>query len=264
VTAPTKIEAPGFGRDQIAGVQAVTRALDVLACFRDGSPDLGVSDIARTLDLKVSTAHRLIRTLAKAGFLEQDERSSRYRLGNALAEYGQIVYRQRRIGVAEPRLRRLSRLTGENVALAVRHGSDALLLIGAQAGWSTPHDVITGIRIPLHASAMGKVLLAWADDRKGDLSHIGPLTPATPRTITDPVELRHELGRARRLGYALNDEEMTPRIRSVAVPILDDDGYAVFALAVRGSVERMTDERISGIVELAKEAAEDVRAALFD
>ena len=108
----------------------------VLACFRGGTPDLGVSDIARILDLKTSTTHRLIRTLVNAGFLERDPRTSRYRLGNALAEYGQIVYRQRRVYVAEPHVRRLSQATGENVALAVRHGSDALLLTGAQAAWS--------------------------------------------------------------------------------------------------------------------------------
>ena len=177
--------------------------------FGAGSPDLGVSDIARILELKTSTTHRLIRTLVNAGFLERDPRTSRYRLGNALAEYGQIVYRQRRVDVAEPHLRRLSQVTGENVALAVRHGSDALLLTGAQAPWSETHDV-TGIRIPLHASAMGKVLMAWADERDGDPAHIGPLTPATPRTITDPAALRRELERTRVAGYALNDEEMTP------------------------------------------------------
>lgn len=261
--APTTSAGPGSDGAQSAGVQAVTRALDVLACFRDGSADLGVSDIARTLDLKTSTTHRLVRTLVQAGFLEQDDRTSRYRLGSALAEYGQIVYRQRRVGLAEPRLRRLSRGTGENVALAVRQGSDALLLSGAQAGRSAPSDAISGIRIPLHASAMGKVFLAWADERRGDLTRIGPLTPATRRTITDPGQLAQELERVRGLGYALNDEEMTPGIRTVAVPILGGDGYAAFALAVRGPVERMTDERIVRFVDRAKEAAEDLRVVLL-
>ena len=78
----------------------------------------------------------------------------------------------------------------------------------------------------------------------GDPARIGPLTPVTPRTITDPASLRRELERTRMAGYALNDEEMTPGIRTVAVPILDDEGHALFALAVRGPLDHMTDERI--------------------
>jgi len=62
---------------------------------------------------------------------------------------------------------------------------------------------------------MGKVLIAWADAHEGDPARIGPLTPVTPRTITDPAALRRELERTRRVGYALNDEEMTPGIRTV-------------------------------------------------
>ena len=205
----TDTAAPGSLQEQGGGAQAVTRALGVLSCFRGGTPDLGVSDIARILNLTISTTHRLVRTLVNAGFLERDPRTSRYRLGNALAEYGQIVYRQRRVYVAEPHVRDLSRVTGENVALAVRHGSDALLLTGAQAAWSESHH-LTGIRIPLHSTAIGKVLIAWADELEGDLTSIGPLTPATPRTITDPAALRRELERVRTAGYALNDEEMTP------------------------------------------------------
>jgi IclR family acetate operon transcriptional repressor len=263
VEVPETVAFAGSPGDQSGGAQAVTRALGVLACFRGGSPDLGVSDIARILGLKTSTAYRLIRALVSAGFLERDPRTSRYRLGNALAEYGQIVYRQRRVDIAEPHLERLSQVTGENVALAIRHGSDALLLTGTQAPWSETHNV-TGLRIPLHASAMGKVLLAWADGVEGDPAHIGPLTPATPRTITDPASLAKELERTRIAGYALNDEEMTPGIRTVAVPIFDHEGHVLFALAVRGPVDHMTDERIPRIIQDATKAAEDIRVALLE
>ena len=256
-TAPSELPA------EQGGAQAVNRALAVLGCFRCGSPSLGISDIARALELKTSTVHRLVRTLLNAGFLEQDAATSRYRLGNSLAEYGQIVYRQRRIHLAVPYLRELSHATGENAALAVRHGSDALLLTGAQAPWSETLDV-TGLRIPLHASAMGKVLLAWGASDEVVPAEIGPLTAATARTITDPVELRRELERTRRAGYALNDEEMTPGIRTISVPVIDDAGHAAFALAVRGPVEHMTSERIPTIVDHARETAHFIRKVLLD
>jgi IclR family transcriptional regulator, acetate operon repressor len=260
MSSPDTTQVPEVDKEP-GGAQAVTRALAVLACFRDGSPDLGISDIARALELKPSTAHRLVRTLLRAGFLEQDAESSRYRLGNALAEYGQIVYHQRRVHLAEPYLARLSKDVGENAALAVRHGSDALLLSGAQAPWSGPHDV-TGMRIPLHASAMGKVLLAWGGDQAVEPAVIGPLTPATDRTITDVDELRHELKRVVDAGYALNDEEMTPGIRTVAVPVFDDRVLAAFALAIRGPVDHLPDERIPALVDRARQTAVLLQAAL--
>jgi IclR family acetate operon transcriptional repressor len=260
MNSPEATQVPDLDKET-GGAQAVTRALAVLACFRDGSPDLGVSDIARALELKPSTAHRLVRTLLRAGFLEQNAESSRYRLGNALAEYGQIVYHQRRVHLAEPHVARLSRDVGENAALAIRHGSDALLLSGAQAAWSEPHDV-TGMRIPLHASAMGKVLLAWGGDEAVEPAVIGPLTPATDRTITDVDELRHELKKVAEAGYALNDEEMTPGIRTVAVPVFDDSGLAAFALAIRGPVDHLPDERIPTLVDRARETATLLQSAL--
>lgn len=249
--------------EQAGGAQSVDRALSVLACFRNGSPDLGVSQIAGMLELKTSTAHRLVRTLLRAGFLEQDAATSRYRLGSALAEYGQIVYRQRRLHVVSPYLWELSHATGEHAALAMRHGSDVLLLTGVDASVSESAP-ITGSRIPLHASAMGKVLLAWADPYEADPTRIGPLTPVTARTITDADELRRELERTRRAGYALSDEEMDPGIRTVAVPIFDAAGHAAFTLAVRGRVERISRHRIRGIVEQSCEIAEKIRVALIE
>ena len=250
------------GQNRGGGAQAINRALSVLACFRDGPQDLGISEIARKLGLTASTVHRLVRTLLDAGFIEQDLDTSRYRLGNALADYGQIVYRQRRIHLAEPYIRRLSRTTGDNVALAVRHGSDALLLSSSRPEKTA--GGVTGHRIPLHATALGKVLLAWAPAEEADLTIIGPLTPSTGRTITDVATLREELEQTRSIGYAISDEELNPGFRTVAVPILDDAGHSVFALAVRGRVARITDERIPDIVERSRDIAELIGKALLD
>lgn len=79
MTEAATVRVPG-------GAQAVQRALDVLHCFHDNGPDLSASELARRLELPVSTAHRLARTLLGAGFLEQDARTSRYRLGPAVTE----------------------------------------------------------------------------------------------------------------------------------------------------------------------------------
>ncbi|MCU1376123.1 MAG: putative transcriptional regulator, IclR family [Actinomycetia bacterium] len=239
-----------------AGTQTVTRAFAVLGCFRESQRDLGASDIARLLDLSTSTVHRLAQSLVEVGFLEQDVASSRYRLGATLAEYGQLVYRQRRVHLAEPELRRLARRTRHVVALAIRRGNDAVLITEATAS-TAPHDVV-GVALPLHASAMGKVLLAWSPGI--DLRSLD-LTPRTERTLTTVDALRAELERVRALGYALNDEELDPGIRTIAVPV-GGDGDAPFALAVRGPSARITEERIPVLVDQATTAAARISGAL--
>jgi DNA-binding IclR family transcriptional regulator len=240
-----------------AGAQTVTRAFAVLGCFRDSPRDLGASDIARLLDLSTSTVHRLAQTLVEVGFLEQDAVSSRYRLGGTLTEYGQLVYRQRRVHLAEPELHRLARKTRHVAALAIRRRTDAVLITQASVG-VPQHDVL-GVTLPLHASAMGKVLLAWSpgvDLRSLDLS------PRTERTLTTVDDLRAELDRVRTVGYAVNDQELEPGIRTVSVPVFQESGDAPFALAVRGPSDRITEDRIPVLADQATASAVRIREAL--
>ncbi len=108
----------------------------------------------------------------------------------------------------------------------------------------------------MHATALGKVLLAWG--RSGSparVTGLTPLTPSTERTITDPARLAHELDRVRTVGYAINDGESATGVRTVAVPILDRMQVARFALAVRGTPDALPAAEIPRAVALAKNSA---------
>ncbi|WP_131742899.1 IclR family transcriptional regulator [Actinomadura roseirufa] len=220
------------------GSQAVRRALAVLHCFRDGGPSLGASELARRLGLSTSTAHRLAQALAASGFLEQDPGDSRYRLGPSVAELGQLAFHQRGLHRAAPELDLLARTTGATVDLALRGGNEALILVGDSVRPGTG----LGLRRPLHSTALGKVLLAWAPH--ADLRELGPLPALTPRTIVDPDELRTELSRVREDGYAVNDGESEAGVRTLAVPVLDHCDHARYALAVRATPELITIRRL--------------------
>ncbi|WP_245669517.1 IclR family transcriptional regulator [Nocardia speluncae] len=237
----------------------MTRALSVLGCFRNGE-DLGVSEIARRLDLPVSTTHRLLAALVEAGFLDKVDVSSRYRLGTALAEYGQIAYRQHRIHLAEPHLEELAAITGAKASVATRHGNDAVLL-GTSSWREADGHELQGLRLPLHASALGKVLLAWAQAGEGELARL-PYDSGTARSISGPAELGAELARTRERGYAFNDEELVSGFRTIGVPIGDEPGQVRFALGLRGPVELMIDERVPFFVDLAKVTARKIADVL--
>ncbi|GGY37516.1 IclR family transcriptional regulator [Streptomyces anulatus] len=250
MTETAAARAPG-------GAQAVRRALDVLHCFHDNGPDLSASDLARRLGLPVSTAHRLARTLLAAGFLEQDPRTSRYRLGPAVTELGRLSYHQRGLHLAAPELADLAERTGATADLALRSGPHAVIVAG---GSVTPK---VGLRRPLHSTALGKVLLAWARPGEGGPGTLPPLPAFTDRTIVDPAALERELERVRTDAYAVNDGESALGVRTLAVPVLDGAGYARFALAVRATPEVITPERTGWLLTEARSCARALEVLLL-
>ncbi|MFE9425578.1 IclR family transcriptional regulator [Kitasatospora sp. NPDC006697] len=246
------------GRGAPAGARAVQRALGLLHSFQDNGPDLSASELARRTGLTVSTAHRLARTLLSMEFLEQDHLTNRYRLGPAVAELGQLSFHQRGLHLAGPELAVLARRTGATADLAIRSGGHALILVGG----SVRPDTGLGLRRPLHSTALGKVLLAWPE--LADWSEPEPeLTAFTDRTITDPAALRAELARVQAAGFAINDGESAPGVRSLAVPVLDVAGQARFALAVRGTPEQLPKERFAAVLREAHGCAAALRVLLL-
>ncbi|MFF4417812.1 IclR family transcriptional regulator [Streptosporangium sp. NPDC001559] len=242
-----------------SGTQAVQRAMSVLACFRDGGPTLSASDLARRTRLSTSTAHRLARALVSTGFLEQDARTSRYRLGPSMTELGRLSFHQRGLHRVAPELGQLAHATSATVDLAIRNGPHAVILIGG----SVDPDDGTGLRRPLHSTALGKVLLAWAPPGEDDVAALGPLRPQTERTIVDPEELRAEIERVRKVGYALNDGESSHGIRTLAVPVLDRAEQVRYALAVRSTPEVITDTRIGWFAMHARACARALEVLLL-
>lgn len=241
------------------GAQAVQRALGVLQCFRTRGPDLGVTDIAKAMRLPISTAHRLVLALVAAGFLQRDPATARYRLGTTVAELGQLHYFQHGLHRLEPVLDRLARATRASASISVRSGHDALVLIGGMVGAESSD----GVRAPLHTTAMGKVLLAWAPPGEDDLDALPELVRPTERTIGDRAELRAELVRVRAAGYALNDGESEVGVRSVSVPVLDGDGFGYAALTLRATPELITDDRVRWFVDQALARVDRVAALLL-
>ncbi|MFF9850811.1 IclR family transcriptional regulator [Streptomyces litmocidini] len=240
-----------------AGAQAVRRALDVLHCFHDNGPDLSASDLARRLGLSTSTAHRLARTLLGAGFLEQDARTARYRLGPAMTELGRLSYHQRGLHRAAPELSDLAERTGAAADLALRSGPHAVIVAGG------PVAPEVGLRRPLHSTALGKVLLAWPR-AAGDGPRALPSPPAsTERSAVEPTDRAAELARVREAGYALQDGEPVHGVRTVAVPVLGRAGHARFALAVRGAPELITDARLDWYLAQARACARALEVLLL-
>ncbi len=214
------------------GDTVTARVLAVLDAFTAEQPELTLTALARRAGLPLSTAHRLVGELAAWGALERDGRG-RYRVGLRLWEVGSLAPRS--LGLREsamPFLTDLQEVTGENVQLAVLDGRDAVY-VERLSGRGAVHVVTrVGSRLPLHATGVGLVLLAHTPAAFQERVLAGPLRRCTPRTVTDPEQVRRTLADVRRTGVAVSDRQIELVSQSVAAPVRGRDGTVVAALSV--------------------------------
>lgn len=227
-------------------VRSVLSASALLACFRDGRRDLRLSDLAREVGLNVSTAHRLLQTLVTSGLLTQDADNDRYSPGPVLIEIANGLLAADRTGNTTDIMAALAARTGESITLGSRANDDAVVLLHVPSTQPLRFERKVGDRVPLHACALGKALLAWSPEPVEDaVRRVAPLTSITGQTITTVRGLTADLRATRDRGYAVSVEEEAAGIRSVAAPVLDSHGVAVAAVEVAGPSDRLRDADIA-------------------
>jgi IclR family transcriptional regulator, pca regulon regulatory protein len=224
--------------DGTAFSQSLERGLAVLSAFTPDRPALGVSELARELALTRSTTHRYVATLARLGYLQQDDSTRRYRLGPRVLDLGFAMLGSLELReIAAPHLRRLTDMTGHTSNLAIRDDTDVILIDRVRGRPGRYHHLEftlhVGSRLPSYCSATGKALLAYLPGHDLDrlLDRID-LVQRGPRTLTDKSALLAELARIRHSGVAINDEELDNALRSIAAPVRSRSGDVVAAVNV--------------------------------
>lgn len=200
------------------GTTVTARALALVGAFDEEHRRLTLTELAQRADLPVATAHRLVAELVAWGALSRTS-SGGYVVGRRLWDVGLLAPVQTGLRqVASPYLHDLYGATLATVHLGVRDRTEVLYLDRLAGHASVPVVSTIGSRLPLHATGVGKVLLAHAppDVQAGVL---GGLTRITPYTITQPGTLRRQLTRVLREDYAVTVEEMSLGACSVAVPV---------------------------------------------
>ncbi len=219
----------GNARDP--GVSVAARLLALLGVFDEKVPALTLTQLADGAGLPIATAHRLVRELVAWGALVRAE-DGRYMVGRRLWKLGLLAPDQSDLRtVASPFLHDIYGATLATVHLAIRDGDEVLYLDRLAGHASVPAVSRVGARLPLHATGVGKVLLAYAPREVHDRV-LRSLTRITPYTVTHPGKLENELRRVHREGYAQTVEEMTLGACSVAVPIRGGDAHVLAALGI--------------------------------
>ncbi|MEO6082490.1 MAG: IclR family transcriptional regulator [Umezawaea sp.] len=237
----------------------LARGLRLLGAFTERRTTMTLSELARHSGLPLSTAHRLLGELVEWGAVERTD-SGYYRVGLRLWELGSLAPRSQ--GLREralPFLEDLSRITGENVQLAVREGAELVFVERIAGTGAVPVLTRVGGRFALTATGVGLVLLAHAPAEVCDEVLAGPIPRFTEYTMSDPDVLRAVLADVRTCGFAISDRQVTADALSVAAPVHGRTGRVIAAVSL---VVRHGTVAPHSLVPLLRTSSRAISAAL--
>ncbi len=230
-------------------IQTVINAMRLLEAFSDDQ-ELGVTELSRRLVLHKNNVFRLLATLEQQGYIEQSSDNERYRLGVKALELGRSFMRSRSLlGRARPVLDGLAAKSYETAHLAVLRGHEVVHLDGSQSEQLITTGLRVGRRMPVHCTALGKVLLGCAAEEvreayDREVVATRPMEKRTATTIDDRDKFFEHLRTVAVRGFAHDLEECEDGLCCVAAPVFDGEGGVVAALSISAPAFRLSQDRL--------------------
>ncbi|MBB6170767.1 DNA-binding IclR family transcriptional regulator [Nocardiopsis mwathae] len=248
-------------------IQSIERAAAILRLLAGGARGLSLAEISRTLELPKGTVLGLLRTLQHVGFVEQDSETGHYQLGGGVLRLGTRYLdgnelRTRALNWADS----LAGRSGESVRIGTLHEAQVLVVHHVFRPDDTRQTLDVGSLLPLHATALGKVLMAFDPLAAPTDPADEELKSFTNHTITEVPALLAELEEIRHQGWAAEMEELVEGEVAIAAPIRDRRGMTVGAIGLSGAVERLRDDRgvvmeqVSYVRDAARSISRDLGA----
>ncbi len=238
-------------------IQSLERAINVLDCLTD-MPGMTLTEIASKLDQSPATIYRVLSTYESRAIVEMDPISQEWFIGAESFRLGSAFLR--RTGLAErarPFMRELMEETGETANLGTLVHDEVMFLSQVETQENIRAFFPPGTKSPLHASGIGKALLANAEEAKiKTYLERSKLEPFTPNTLSTPKALEEELLIIKEQGYAFDNEEKSIGMRCVAAPIFNFYGEVIAGISISGPSIRLPLKRIEEVSEIVKKKAE--------
>jgi len=245
-------------------IQSVERALQILDLFNEQATELKITEISQLMGLSKSTLHSILKTLQLHGYIDQNPENGKYRLGMKLVERGHFVVGSMDIRQkAKSWLTELSLKTGQTTHLGVLDGNEGVYIEKIEGKLAAIAYSRIGRRLPVHSTAIGKVLIAWL--REAELKTLlqnYEYSRYTPATICTREVLLDALAQTRELSYSIDNEENEQGVRCVAVPVWNHESRVIAALSLSTLKSRVDDNQLDVYCQLLKEAGQQLSAEL--
>jgi len=245
---------------EIESVKSVEKALKLLNCFSLETPELGISELSRKLKVSKSTAHRLVKSLEKEGFLIQDELSQQYRLGASILNLSKIILKNIDLrNIAAPIMKELRDKTEETVGLSIIFNNRRICIKKADSLHGLCRFIKVGQELPLFSGASGKLLLAYQNDLF--IQNFLRKTDYLPDKI-DLERIIRELSIIRDNGFCISSGELIADVTSISAPIWNHNSKVVACINVSGPSFRFTAEKTEKFLKLVLKAAADISSKM--
>jgi IclR family transcriptional regulator, acetate operon repressor len=263
-TPPRRGRTPSKPGAATGQVQSLTRGLSILEALGKAEGGLTLTDIAHRVALAPSTAHRLLSTLEKMGYVYQAGDLALWYVGLQAFAVGTTFLSNRDfVAQSHPYMRRLMEQSGETANLGILDGTEAVFIDQVQCREMMRTIVKLGSRVPLHASGVGKAIFASLPDEQIDaILKVKGLPRITDNTITSPETMWASVRVIRQRGWSFDDEEHAVGTRCVASPIYDEHADALGAISLAGPSSRLPDPRIKQLGPLVAHTAEEITRKL--
>lgn len=241
-------------------IHSMDKGLEVLERVAQAG-ELPLSDLAHALNWDKSTVFRLLATLMRRGYIEQNPETKRYRLGFRILYLENQLFRALDLPrVCRDTLARLALKTGESAHLATMQRRQVIVIAQQDSPERVAANSYVGMAEPLHCTALGKALLMQLppDSLRMVLEGL-ELKPYTASTITSAEWLQGHIDKVRGQGYATDEDEYDPQIRCLAVPVPVPGSRDVFAIGLSGPASRVTPQRMPQLLEAVQEAAGELQ-----
>ncbi len=261
---PRRRGRPASGRTVTGHSQSLARGLALLERLAEAERGLTLTDIAQQVGLPAATTHRLLNTLEQRHFVHQDEELGLWRVGVKSFTVGNTFLNGRDVVAStRPFLHQLMEQAGETANLAIVDEGMAVFLAQVESREMMRMIVRLGSRAPLHASGVGKALLAAMPATAiGTVLHRHGLPRITTNTITAPDKLHAALAAIRERGFAIDDEEHALGLRCVAATLHDEQAQPRAAISLSGPTVRLPDDRMAELGVLITRAAAAITVSL--
>lgn len=230
---------------ETAKVSSLVKAMRVLECFSMKDPELGVTEIAKQLELQKSTVHNILSTFETMGYLTQNSVTGKYALGVRLLQFSYII--NNHMGYQKfflPYMEKIADTVHETVFLAIPHDSEVLYLESRQPQDSMGDRKILGEHAPMYCTGLGKALMAFMPQEE-QLKHIpDTFVKFTENTLDSKEALLEDLRRIRERGYSIDNMEHEYGVVCIALPVFGHDGAPVAAISISGPSLRLQREAI--------------------
>lgn len=236
-------------------IQSIDRALQVLELFSLEKPEWGVTEISKALNIYKSNVHNILSTFAEKGFVKKDSKTDKYKLGIKFFELGSVVIKNMDLRrIAHSYIEKLSKEFNETVHLGILDEGRVVSIEREESDKGLCSHIEIGRRAPLHCTAVGKAIMSYLSEEEINLiiKEKG-LEKYTENTITSEKELKKELEKVRKQGYAVDNMEHEEGVRCVAGPIRDYNGKVIASMSISGPVFRIDESNIPNIAKKVKE-----------